>query len=283
VNAALEESYAACRVLARRHGTTYYWSTYGLPASKRPSVWAMYAFCRIADDVVDDPGPLPVEARAAALQAFGDRFFADLDAGGSDHPVLAAVVDTVARYGHDPECFRRFLRAMAMDLTVSRYDTYGDLLGYMDGSAAVIGEMMLPILEPTTVDALAHARDLGFAFQLTNFLRDVDEDLDRGRVYLPGADLAMFDADPHRRVVDDGWRALMRFEIERCRTLYRSADHGIAMLPTASARCVRAARVLYSGILDRIEAAGYDVFSGRAVVPTWRKLAVAAGAFRPTG
>jgi len=283
VSAGLAESYAACRVLARRHGTTYYWSTYGLPAAKRPSVWAMYAFCRVADDIVDDPAPCAVEERAAALRAFGERFFTELDAGTSDHPVLAAVVDTVLRFGHDPECFRRFLGAMEMDLSVSDYSTYGELLGYMDGSAAVIGEMMLPILEPTTSEALPHARDLGLAFQLTNFLRDVDEDLDRGRVYLPAADLTMHGADPHRRVVDDGWRALMRFEIERCRTLYRSADRGIAMLPPASARCVRAARVLYAGILDRIEAAGYDVFSGRAVVPTWRKLTAAALAFRPTG
>jgi phytoene synthase len=195
--------------------------------------------------------------------------------------VLAAVVDTVLRFGQDPECFRRFLRAMAMDLSVTHYATYGDLLGYMDGSAAVIGEMMLPILEPRSPDACMHARDLGLAFQLTNFLRDVAEDLDRGRVYLPRSDLQLFGADPERRVVDDHWRALMRFEIERCRTLYRSADEGIRMLPPASARCVRAARVLYAGILERIEAAGYDVFHGRAVVPTWRKVAAAATAYRP--
>ena len=114
------------------------------------------------------------------------------------------------------------------------------------------------------------------AFQLTNFLRDVAEDLDRGRVYIPQEDLRRFGADPERRTVDEPWRALMRFEIDRCHRLYRSADLGIALLPPASARCIRAARVLYAGILDRIEAAEYDVFTSRARVPTWRKLATVA-------
>ena len=106
--------------------------------------------------------------------------------------------------------------------------------------------------------------------------RDVDEDLDRGRVYLPEEDLRRFGADPRRRTVDDPWRALMRFEIERCRALYRSADRGIDLLPPSSARCIRAARTLYSEILDRIEAADYDVFTTRARVPTWRKAVLAA-------
>ena len=175
---------------------------------------------------------------------------------------------------------------MAMDLTVDRYDTWDDLLGYMDGSAAVIGEMMLPILEPLSPDAFAHARDLGFAFQLTNFLRDVAEDLDRGPgVHAPGGPRALRRRSRTGASSTTRGATLMRFEIERCRELYRSADIGIALLPPSSAPCVRAARVLYSGILDRIEAAGYDVFAVRARVPTWRKLAtvarVAVGAVSP--
>jgi phytoene synthase len=187
-------------------------------------------------------------------------------------------VHTVRAFDIDPECFRRFLRSMAMDLSVASYAEWEDLLRYTDGSAAVIGEMMLPILEPLSPDAAAHAQDLGTAFQLTNFLRDVGEDLDRGRVYIPQADIARFGADPHRRVADDAWVALMRFEIERCRVLYESADRGIALLPPASARCVRTARQLYSQIHERIEAADYDVFSSRARVPTARKLLTAARA-----
>lgn len=276
----LEASYAHCRELNKRYGTTYYWSSLVLPRVKRHHVWALYAFCRYADDIVDDLGPVPVDVRAKALADLGDRLFEDLAAGRSDDEVLKAVVHTVRAFDIDPDCFERFLRSMAMDLTTATYDTWDDLLGYMDGSAAVIGEMMLPILEPLSPAAVAPARDLGLAFQLTNFLRDVAEDLDRGRVYLPQEDLHAHGADPHRRVVDDAWRAVMRFEIDRCRSLYASADLGVDLLPPASARCIGAARALYSEILDRIEASGYDVFTSRATVPTWRKASLAVRAAR---
>ncbi len=270
----LDESYERCRQLNKAYGTTYYWSTYALPKVKRHHVHALYGFCRYADDIVDDLGPAPVEARERALTDFGRRFFADLESGDSDDPVLKAVVHTVRAFRIDPNCFRRFLNSMAMDLTITSYATYADLQGYMDGSAAVIGEMMLPILEPTSPDALPHARDLGDAFQLTNFLRDVAEDLDRGRVYLPQEDLDRFGADPTLRRVTPEWAALMRFEIDRCRVLYASADEGLALLPPQSTRCIRAARVLYSRILEVIEENGYDVFSKRARVPTWQKAAL---------
>ncbi len=272
----LEQSYSHCRTLNKRYGTTYYLSTYALPRVKRHHVWALYAFCRHADDIVDEFNDAQPAERSAALHAFGERLFADLERGGSDDLVLKAVVHTMRAFGHDPETFRRFLASMAMDLTIGSYRTWDDLLGYMDGSAAVIGEMMLPILEPFDPRAFGHARDLGLAFQLTNFLRDVAEDLDRDRIYIPQEDLDRFGAEPRRRTVDDAWRRLMQFEIERCRELYRSADLGIPMLPPASARCVGAARALYSQILDRIEAAEYDVFRERAQVPTLRKMTTVA-------
>ena len=165
---------------------------------------------------------------------------------------------------------------MAMDLTHRSYATWDDLCGYMEGSAAVIGEMMLPVLQPLSPAAKEPARALGLAFQLTNFLRDVGEDLDRGRVYLPQDDLRRFGADPPPAVVTPQWRALMAFEIERNRQLYARRPEGVPLLPPASARCVATALGLYSRILDRIEAPDYDVFSGRARVPTWRKAVTAA-------
>jgi phytoene synthase len=272
----LEQSYAVCRQLSRRHGTTYYLSTFALPRAKRHHVWALYGFCRSADDIVDDLGPVSAEARRAALVDLGRRLALAFEFGRSDDPVLNAVAHSARSLGIGWDCFERFLRSMMQDLTVRRYPRWEDLLAYMDGSAAVIGEMMLPILEPRSAAALGPARDLGLAFQLTNFLRDVAEDLDRGRIYLPAEDLTRFGAHPASRTVDDPWRAVMRFEIDRCRSLYESADAGIDMLPPASARCVRAARVLYAGILDRIEAADYDVFTQRARVSHARKLQVAA-------
>jgi phytoene synthase len=278
----LEESYELCRQFNKRHGTTYYWSTLVLPKAKRPHVFALYGFCRYADDIVDDLGPVPVAERAAALASFGERFFADLARGESDDPVLKAVVNTVRELRIDPECFRRFLRSMTMDLTVERYETWDDLLEYMDGSAAVIGEMMLPVLEPTASAAIAHARDLGNAFQLTNFVRDINEDLDRGRVYIPQEDVRRFGVDLAARRCTPEFVQLMQFEIARCRELYASADIGLSMLPKQSARSIGAARVLYGRILDKIEARQYDVFSGRASVSTWEKAAMVIRLMRPS-
>ena len=215
-------------------------------------------------------------ARASAALAGVDVSLAALRAGGSTDPVIAAAVHTAITRRIDPECFDRFFSAMAMDLTKTSYQTWEDLRSYMEGSAAVIGEMMLPVLEPLSQDAKAPARSLGLAFQLTNFLRDVDEDLDRGRVYMPQEDLRIFDVDLERRELTPEWRAFLAYEIERNRALYEFADTGIAMLPPRSARCVGTARVLYGQILDQIENNGYDVFSRRARVPTSRKAATAA-------
>ncbi|MBA2495711.1 MAG: phytoene/squalene synthase family protein [Acidimicrobiia bacterium] len=275
--ASLAASYEQCRRLNRAHGTTYYASTFLLPATTRPHVHALYGFARYADEIVDDLGPAPVERREAALGTFGERFLTDLAAGRSEHPVLEAVVDTAVRFDLPVGAFERFLASMAMDLTVATYETFDDLLVYMDGSAAVIGELMLPLLDPVRAPAaLEPARALGIAFQLTNFLRDVDEDLERDRVYVPQDDLHRFGADPSRRVPDAAWVDLMRFEIARTRAWYELADEGLDLLPARSAGCIRAARRLYGGILGRIEAAGYDVFTSRVRVPTRQKLAVAA-------
>jgi len=301
VTVTLDQSYRVCRGLNRRYGTTYFWSTYLLPRVKRHHVHALYAFCRYADDIADFPagapspassrawGPNPMpsrrvndlgmkasaDEREAALTDFGARFFVDLEKGRSDDPVLKAVVHTVKAFDIGADCFRRFLRSMAMDFGIETYETFDALLDYMDGSAAVIGEMMLPILEPSQPEAFGHARDLGIAFQLSNFLRDVNEDLDRGRVYIPQEDIRKFGADPWDRRCTAAWRDLMAFEIARTRAYYESADLGVPMLPPRSARCIRGARILYSGILEEIEAADYDVFTRRVRVPTWKKLAVA--------
>jgi phytoene synthase len=361
--ALLTEGYRQCAKLTWRYGTTYFWGAALLAKPQRKHVHAIYALCRLADDIVDlpsepadlgawtgsahmsddagastssahslnnsraptgsaqispvdisgpdfppepdptlpDPEPIRPEldegldsdaSTSSAhmtetsstristvgrrLEAFAEEFRTSLAAGGSDDPVMAAIVHTVITCRTPPEYFDRFFGAMAMDLTTTSYETWEDLRTYMEGSAAVIGEMMLPVLEPIGSAARAPARSLGLAFQLTNFLRDIDEDLDRGRVYLPQDDLRLFYVDVGRRTVTPEWRAFLAYEIERNRALYSFADTGIAMLPPRSARCVGTARVLYAQILDEIERNGYDVFSQRARVPTPRKAATAA-------
>jgi 15-cis-phytoene synthase len=275
----LRDAYRVCRRLTRRHGTTYYWATQVLPAARRPHVQALYGFCRHADEIVDALDGESVDRRRARLEELGASLQAALATGSADpaaQPAVAAVAHTAATFTIDPSCFDRFLRSMSLDLTVGTYRTWGELCDYMDGSAAVIGEMMLPVLGCRDPGAVGPARDLGLAFQLTNFLRDVGEDLDRGRVYLPAEDLERFGVDVSARTVTPGWRALVRFETERAAALYSSADKGIELLPAWSARSIRTARVLYAGILDQIVANDYDVFSMRARVPTLTKLAVAA-------
>ena len=278
---ALVEGYRRCARLTRQYGTTYFWGAALLPRRQRRHVYAIYALCRLADDIVDEPG-LSEGATgagdvAARLGAFADSFRTALVERTSADPVLAAVVHTVVSCGIEQECFDRFFGAMAMDLTTTSYETWEDLLGYMEGSAAVIGEMMLPVLEPTSAAATkAPARALGLAFQLTNFLRDIDEDLDRGRVYVPQSELRLFGVDLGTRRSSAEFKAFLAYQIERNRALYSYADQGIALLPPRSARCVGTARVLYSQILDRIEGQGYDVFARRARVPTWRKAGTAA-------
>ena len=279
----LEDSFERCRQLNKKSGTTYYWSTELLPRVKRHYVHALYGFCRYADDIVDDLGPVPVEQRAAALRSFGDRFLDDLASGRSDDLVCRAVVHTARAFDLSAEPFQRFLRSMEMDLTVDRYETFDDLLVYMDGSAAVIGELMVPILEPVSPEAITRARDLGIAFQLTNFLRDVAEDLQRGRVYLPQEDVRKLDAESAfaERRSTPGFRDLMAFEIERTRVYYLSGDIGVGLLRGRAQRCVMAARSLYGGILDQIEAVDHDVWQARVRVPGWRKVATGAGLLRP--
>lgn len=180
---ALRASYEQCRRLNAAHGKTYYLATLLLPPAKRPYVHALYGFARYADEIVDDLGSTQTEAEKADwLVGWGDRFLAEVAAGGSDHPVSRAVVDTVRRWDIPLGLFADFLASMRMDLTVTEYATYDDLLRYTWGSAAVIGLQMVPVLEPVVPRELAepYAADLGTAFQLSNFIRDVGEDLRRG-------------------------------------------------------------------------------------------------------
>lgn len=182
----LTAAYARCQELHRQHGRTYYLATRLLPAWKRRHVHALYGFTRYADEIVDRTEELPPADRAARLDEWSSQFIAGLHGEPVDDPLLPAVLHTIAVFDLDRADFASFLRSMVMDLTVLSYPTYDDLLDYMEGSAAVIGTMMLPILGSSDPAAAREpARQLGFAFQLTNFIRDVAEDLDRGRTYLP--------------------------------------------------------------------------------------------------
>ena len=270
----LAAAYERCRELHKRHGRTYYLATRLLPAWKRRHVHALYGFTRYADEIVDQTEALPPVERAARLREWSDRFFA----GDTDDLLLPAVLHTIAVFDLDPEDFTKFLRSMAMDLTVTSYPTYADLLDYMEGSAAVIGTMMLPILGSSDRAAAREpARQLGIAFQLTNFIRDVAEDLDRGRTYLPDEHLDKFGvtrADLERREATPRIKALIAYEVDKANEHYAAAAPGIPLLNPGSQACMRTAFRLYGGILDEVVAADYDVFTKRATVPNKRRAAV---------
>ena len=282
----LRDSYEACRRLNAAHGKTYYLATLLLPPAKRPFVHALYGFARYADEIVDDlDNGMTPEQRHDALMSWGDQFLSDLARGDSNDAVCRAVVHTASTWGIPQEHFEAFLHSMRMDVTVTEYADYEALHEYVYGSAAVIGLQMVPILEPLPREqdaAEACAMKLGIAFQLANFIRDVGEDLDRGRLYLPLADLARFDltrADLERRVVDDRVRALLQFEIARVRELEEQSRPGIALLAPDSQPCIEAARVLYCGIVGAVEDIDYQVFDERATVSIARRAQVALPAW----
>lgn len=284
IPAELAEAYRRCRDLHRRHGRSYFLATRLLPAGKRPHVHALYGFARYADEIVDRTDTGTPEDRARRLRDWSDRFLAGLRGEPVADPLLPAVLHTVNAFDLDVADFAAFLDSMAMDLTVRRYADYPSLLSYMEGSAAVIGTLMLPILGPADPAAAREpARQLGLAFQLTNFLRDVVEDLARDRVYLPQGDLARFGvtaADLHAAAgaerATPQIKSLIAYEITRARAHYAAALPGFDLLPGASRACVRTAYLVYGAILDEIERADHDVFARRAVVGRSRRIGLLA-------
>lgn len=280
---ALRESYELCRQLNKKHGKTYYLATLLLPPEKRPYVHALYGFARYADEIVDDlASTLSTEQKAAELKKWGLEFLASYDSGETDDPVCRAVLHTVQRWNIPKAHFEAFLHSMEMDLTITQYQTYEDLYEYVYGSAAVIGLQMIPILEPTDDRAYDYAKDLGVAFQLANFIRDIGEDLERGRVYLPLDELAKFGvtrADLEKRIVTPELKQALAMQISRVRDLEEKSRVGISMLDPASQPCIETARILYCGIVDAVEDIDYQVFTKRATVSLPRRLAVALPAW----
>ena len=276
-------SYLRCKEINKQYGKTYYLATLLLPPSKRPFVHALYGLARYADEIVDDMQSGKTEhERAAWLSEWSASFFEDLDRGHSDDPICRAVVDTAVRWAIPREYFEAFFTSMTMDLTVTEYETFEDLFTYVYGSAAVIGLQVVPILEPSEQAAFAYAQDLGIAFQLANFIRDVGEDLDRGRVYLPLAELKEYGItreDLEQRVVTPQLREALKYQIARVRDLEEQSKIGISMLHPAAQPCIEAARILYCGIVDEVERIDYEVFTKRATVPVRRRLGIAIPAW----
>ncbi|MDK3255947.1 phytoene/squalene synthase family protein [Blastococcus capsensis] len=275
----LRAAYRHCVAIAAEHGKSYHLATRLLTPDRRPAVHALYAAARTADDLVDVPGDDP----AGDLAEWSRAVLTELETGWSDDPVRLALVHTYRRYAIPVEHLVDFLAAMTSDLDVTGYANLDALDRYMWGSASVIGLQVLPVLGTAPgvarEEAAPHAIALGEAFQLTNFLRDVAEDADRGRVYLP-ADLMAAHGVTREQLVekrhDANMRELMREMVAIVRRRYDDAAPGTPLLAPESRDCVRAATDLYGGILTEIERAGYRVLDGRVSVSRPRRLAVFA-------
>ncbi|MGQ9656615.1 MAG: phytoene/squalene synthase family protein [Fimbriimonadales bacterium] len=276
----LEQDYAHCQAVQRAHGVSYYFATRFFSPEMRRAVHALYGFVRYPDQWVDcpDAGTSPATIRAQL-----DAYERDLIRAVCGQPVLLpplrAFADVVRRYKIPLRYPLEFLGAMRMDLTRTRYASFEELQTYTWGSASVVGVMMCYILGATQPEALQRAATMGLAMQMTNFLRDVGEDWQRGRMYLPQDELQRFgisEAQIARGIVDNRWRALMRFQIDRCRALYADAEQGIALLPRVAQYPVLLGGRLYARILHAIERNDYDVFRQRARTTRAEKLALAA-------
>jgi phytoene synthase len=263
----LAEGIEACRKITKKYGTSFYFATQLFPRAIREGIYAVYAFARIPDEIVDDPGLTDPAGAEVRLAGWVTRWRAAMSAGESDDLVLNAIVHHFRRCGiHVDEC-EAFLRSMFQDMTKTRYADYGELEDYMYGSAGVIGLMVTRVVGYSSDAAFEYAKKLGYAFQLTNFLRDIREDCDElGRVYMPEAELREFGLsadDICSHVRDERFVRFMQFQIERNRQIYKEALPGIKLLNWQGRLAVRVSYVLYKAILGEIERANYNVYAGR--------------------
>ncbi|MGA9116954.1 MAG: phytoene/squalene synthase family protein [Bacteroidota bacterium] len=277
---ALRQDRRRCRLLTRRHARSFYFASRVLPRGKREAAYAVYAFCREADNAADTPGAGSRQERKRLLAGLRERL-GDMyrDAPGCAFPALAEAVRT---YGIPREHLEELLTGVEMDLEGARYKTFEELELYCHRVASVVGLVMACIFGAPGAKSAPHAAAMGTAMQLTNILRDVGEDLRMKRIYLPAEDLQWYgvtEEDLTAGRISPGFVELMRCQIARAREFYAVGEEGIPMLGDAASRaCVRIMGRVYASILDGIEANGYDVFTRRAYVPFLRKLAIAGAA-----
>ena len=271
-----------CKDITRKYGTSFYFATQFFPRETRDGIYAIYAFARIPDEIVDDPDKKGREQTLARLNEWRERWLTAMDAGGSEDDVMNAIVHMFRKYEIPVEEGEAFLRSMFMDEEKFSYENYAELEDYMYGSAGVIGLMVTRIVGYSSEAAFSHAIKLGYAFQLTNFLRDIREDYEElGRVYMPKDELARFglsENDISAKVNDGRFVEFMKWQIARNREIYKEALPGIPMLAWRGRLAVRISYVLYKAILAEIERVNYNVYLGRVRTDLTQKLWLSAKA-----
>jgi len=274
----LEESYEQCRKITAHYAKTFYFGTEFFDEPKRKAVWAVYAWCRRTDDIVDKPRKDTTSLRDE-LADWTERLRL-IWQGVAYDSIDLALVDTVRNYpGLTVQPFEDMVKGMVMDLDQNRFDTFDELYVYCYRVAGTVGLMVLPIMgtaeDATLEEALEPALALGVALQLTNILRDVGEDRARQRIYLPREDLERFGVSEQsllKGIKDENYTNMLKFQIARAREWYARAEAGIPMLAEDAQLPVRASLDMYSVILEKIEKNDYDNFNLRAYTPKWQKL-----------
>ncbi len=274
----LDECYEYCRRINRAYGKSFYASSLIIPREKKRGINALYGFFRLGDEIADNPlEDVHPDNSKRDLDLLRQMVLEAYDEGRSNNPILNAFVDTAVKYRIPKRYAMRFLDSMEMDISGRRYSTLDELKQYTYGCASVVGILVTYVLGYKDERAFEYAEELGHAMQMTNFLRDIKEDISKGRVYLPSSDMERFGVtmeDIEREQIKEPLRALIRHYIDLTRSIYSRVDSGYAFFQPEGVRFVYAARLLYSRILDRIEALDYDVFMERAVVPMAVKLLV---------
>jgi len=275
--AAVEAAYLACKVATKRSTSNFYYAFRLLPLDKRRAIYATYAFCRLCDDIVDEPAGDGAEA-AVRLQEVREALDEAHD-GRPEGDLWLALNDSAARFGVRRQHYRDIIDGVEMDLELSRYETFEDLRGYCRRVASAVGLVCIEICGYRDERAVDYAIDMGIAMQLTNILRDIQEDGQLGRVYIPQEDLRRFNCTERELCegeVNDAFRALMAFEVARARGYFESGARLLPLLDRRSRACTGGMHAVYSSLLDRIERAGYDVFNARVGVSSPVRLALVA-------
>ncbi|MEX2430411.1 MAG: presqualene diphosphate synthase HpnD [Dehalococcoidia bacterium] len=268
----LQAAYRHCRGITRREARNFYYAFITLPHRRRQAVYATYAFSRLVDDIADGAGTEDEKAQALADVRVRLR---EACSGAPDGPIFLALADTAQAFGIPESLFHDILDGVEMDLWVQRYESYEDLREYCCKVASAVGLVSIYVFGYRGEAAKEYAVDFGLAMQITNILRDLREDMERGRVYLPQDEMRRFGyTEEHLQagVIDDNFLALMQFQVERARSYFRSGARLLPLLETRSRPCAAGLHQLYSRLLDRIEARGFDVFSSRVSLSACEKL-----------
>ena len=284
----LDRAYVHCQRVAKEHAKNFYYAFRALPSRKRNAIYATYAVCRLWDDIADEDD-IPIEQKRRLFsQARSDltqvltsvNVDVDSKTGRTDlQPEFVALADAVRAFRVPERYFTEILTGVESDLTKTRFANFSELREYCYGVASAVGLICIEIFGHDDPRAEGYAIDMGIALQLTNILRDIKEDSDRGRIYLPQDELAQFgyaENDLMRQVYDERFKSLMRYQVARARSYYERSRPLFELIEPESRTCLRVLHAAYLAILNRIERSDYDVFSGRIGLTSAEKLMIAA-------